>query len=98
MLCDRAEVRGTLDPANMQFFQLSYGQGPNPSEWFQIGERQEFGKFAVSATPFDPPKDEYGPKFNVIRSNEYRAPNLPSPREIEPCLSPPSTTRPISTS
>ena len=24
---------------------------------FQIGERQEFGRFAVSATPFDPPQD-----------------------------------------
>jgi membrane peptidoglycan carboxypeptidase len=36
----KVDVRGTLDPANMQFFQLSYGQGPNPTEWFQIGERQ----------------------------------------------------------
>jgi len=34
------DIRGTLDPANMQFFQLSYGQGPNPNEWFQIGGQQ----------------------------------------------------------
>ena len=36
----KVDIRGTLDPANMQFFQLSYGQGPNPTEWFQIGDRQ----------------------------------------------------------
>jgi membrane peptidoglycan carboxypeptidase len=34
------EVRGSLDPANMQFFQLSYGQGLNPTEWFAIGQQQ----------------------------------------------------------
>jgi hypothetical protein len=36
----KVDIRGTLDPANMQFFQLSYGQGPNPSEWFTIGGQQ----------------------------------------------------------
>ncbi|HEX2907058.1 MAG TPA: Ig-like domain-containing protein, partial [Phototrophicaceae bacterium] len=34
------DVRGTLDPANMQYYQLSYGEGPNPAQWLQIGERQ----------------------------------------------------------
>ena len=34
------DVRGSLDPSNMQFFQLAYGQGPNPGQWFQIGDRQ----------------------------------------------------------
>jgi membrane peptidoglycan carboxypeptidase len=34
------EVRGSLDPANMQFFQLSYGQGLNPNEWLAIGQQQ----------------------------------------------------------
>jgi len=36
----QVDIRGTLDPANMQLFQLSYGQGPNPSEWFTIGGQQ----------------------------------------------------------
>ncbi len=34
------DVRGSLDPANMQYFTLAYGQGPNPTSWIQIGERQ----------------------------------------------------------
>jgi membrane carboxypeptidase/penicillin-binding protein PbpC len=34
------DVRGTLDPTNMQYYQLSYGQGINPSQWLQIGEQQ----------------------------------------------------------
>lgn len=42
------DIRGTLDPTNMQYFQLAYGQGPNPSEWIQIGERQtEFRRGAT---------------------------------------------------
>jgi hypothetical protein len=36
----QVDIRGSLDPVDMQYFQLSYGQGPNPTEWFQIGERQ----------------------------------------------------------
>jgi hypothetical protein len=49
---------------------------------FHIGERQEFGRFAVSATPFDPPKgpgEAKPPGF--IRTAEYPAPDLPSPRD-----------------
>lgn len=34
------DIRGTLDPTDLQFYQLAYGQGPNPAEWIQIGERQ----------------------------------------------------------
>jgi hypothetical protein len=34
------DIRGTLDPAGMQFYQLAYGQGQNPTEWIQIGQRQ----------------------------------------------------------
>lgn len=34
------DVRGSLDPANMQFYTLSYGQGLNPTEWVQIGGQQ----------------------------------------------------------
>ncbi len=34
------DVRGTLDPTNMQYYYLSYGQGLNPSAWVQIGEQQ----------------------------------------------------------
>jgi len=49
---------------------------------FQIGERQEFGRFAVSATPFDPPKGPVEARLpGVIRTDEYHAPNLPSPQD-----------------
>ncbi len=34
------DVRGTMDITNLQYFQLAYGQGQNPSEWIQIGEQQ----------------------------------------------------------
>lgn len=49
---------------------------------FQIGERQEFGRFAVSATPFDPPKRpiEAG-RPGVIWTEDYHAPDLPSPQD-----------------
>jgi hypothetical protein len=49
---------------------------------FQIGKRQEFGRFAVSPTPFDPPKGPVQAKpSGVISSAEYRAPDLPSPQD-----------------
>lgn len=49
---------------------------------FQIGERQEFSHFAVSATPFDPPRDSLEAGLpDVIRTDEYRAPDLPSPQD-----------------
>jgi membrane peptidoglycan carboxypeptidase len=34
------QVRGTIDTTNMDYFQLSYGQGPNPAAWTQLGDRQ----------------------------------------------------------
>lgn len=34
------DIRGSLDPTNMQFYQLAYGRGLNPTEWVQIGPRQ----------------------------------------------------------
>ena len=50
--------------------------------FFQVGERQEFGRFAVSATPFDPPKGPVEARLpGVIRTAEYHAPNLPSPQD-----------------
>jgi hypothetical protein len=49
---------------------------------FQIGERQEFSHFAVSSTPFDPPKGPVEARFpGVIRTDEYHAPDLPSPQD-----------------
>ena len=49
---------------------------------FQIGERQEFGRFAVSATPFDPPSGSLEAGLpGVIRTDEYHAPDLPSPQD-----------------
>ncbi len=34
------DVRGSLDPTNMQYYSLAYGQGLNPDQWIQIGEQQ----------------------------------------------------------
>ncbi|MBZ0301669.1 MAG: transglycosylase domain-containing protein [Anaerolineae bacterium] len=34
------DVRGSLDPTNMRFYQLAYGQGLNPLQWTQIGPQQ----------------------------------------------------------
>jgi membrane peptidoglycan carboxypeptidase len=34
------DVRGSLDPTDMQFYQLAYGQGLNPAQWTQIGPQQ----------------------------------------------------------
>lgn len=34
------DIRGTLDPSNMDYFRLSYGQGQNPTELFGIGDPQ----------------------------------------------------------
>lgn len=42
------DIRGTLDPTNLLYYQLSVGQGQNPSEWIQIGERQT--RFTQGAT------------------------------------------------
>jgi hypothetical protein len=53
-----------------------------PGLWlFQIGERQEFDNFAVSATPFHPPQLVVDDKTKVIHTDEYQAPNLPSPQD-----------------
>lgn len=49
---------------------------------FQIGERQEFGRFAVSATTFDPPPVSSEAELpRVIQTDEYHAPDLPSPQD-----------------
>ncbi len=34
------DVRGTIDPTNMQYFQVAYGQGQNPTDLFSIGGQQ----------------------------------------------------------
>jgi hypothetical protein len=54
-----------------------------PLLWmFQIGERQESGRFAVSATSFEPPRDSLEAGLpGVIRTDEYHAPDLPSPQD-----------------
>ncbi len=30
------DVRGSLDTSNFEFYQLSYGQGPNPTQWVNL--------------------------------------------------------------
>lgn len=32
------EVRGSIDAENLQFYQLAYGEGITPIQWFEIGE------------------------------------------------------------
>ncbi len=36
----KVDIRGTLKPDDMKYFQLSYGEGASPSGYFQIGEQQ----------------------------------------------------------
>lgn len=35
------EVRGSLDPNEMQYYQLAYGKDLNPSQWTDIGNQQQ---------------------------------------------------------
>jgi hypothetical protein len=49
---------------------------------FQIGDRQEYGNFELSRTPFAPLIPEgAGPDRQVVYSNEFKAPNVPSPQD-----------------
>lgn len=34
------QVQGSIDAQNFQFYQLAYGQGLNPTQWFEIGGRR----------------------------------------------------------
>lgn len=34
------DIRGGIENTDIQSFQLAYGQGLNPTQWFEIGERQ----------------------------------------------------------
>lgn len=34
------DVRGSINSTSIQFFQVSYGQGLNPTQWFNIGDRR----------------------------------------------------------
>jgi len=48
---------------------------------FQIGERQEYGNFELSQTPFAPTKLDTAGKVHRVASDEFRAPNVPSPQD-----------------
>jgi hypothetical protein len=49
---------------------------------YQIGERQEFGHFQLSKANFAPGKSATTtPPQSVIRSDEFKAPNVPSPQD-----------------
>ena len=37
----KVTVRGSIDAENMNYYQLIYGEGANPSEWINITEQQE---------------------------------------------------------
>lgn len=34
------DVRGSVDDGTLEFYQVSYGQGPNPTEWINLTEAQ----------------------------------------------------------
>ena len=36
----QVDIRGTMDTAGLQYFQLSYGEGESPTNFFRIGEQQ----------------------------------------------------------
>lgn len=53
-----------------------------PGLWFsQIGDRQEFGNFELSQTPFATAKPEAAGKVHRVASDEFKAPNVPSPQD-----------------
>ena len=36
----KVDIYGDIDTSQMQFFQLEYGQGLNPTQWFTLGGQQ----------------------------------------------------------
>ena len=48
---------------------------------FQIGDRQEYGNFELSPTPFAPTKPDAAGKGYRVVSDEFKAPNVPSPQD-----------------
>jgi hypothetical protein len=49
--------------------------------FFQIGDRQEFGSFELSRTPFAPTKVEAAGQVHRVVPEEFKAPNVPSPQD-----------------
>lgn len=48
---------------------------------FQIGDRQEYGHFELSQTPFAPTKLDATGKVHRVVSEAFKAPNVPSPQD-----------------
>ncbi|MBI5671053.1 MAG: transglycosylase domain-containing protein [Chloroflexi bacterium] len=69
------DIRGTLDPTNMQYYQLAYGEGPNPSQWIQIGEQQTTFQRGASLGTWDTsglPSGLYNILLTVVRADNTR--------------------------
>lgn len=69
------DIRGTLDPTNMQYYQLAYGEGPNPAQWIQIGERQTTFQRGASLGRWDTlglPSGLYNILLTVVRGDNSR--------------------------
>jgi hypothetical protein len=68
------DVRGTLDPTNMQYYQLSYGQGINPSQWIQIGQQQTTFQRGATLGQWDTAglSGLYNISLTVVRSDSSR--------------------------
>jgi len=49
--------------------------------FFQIGDRQEFGNFELSRTPFAPTDLEARGQVYRVMADEFNAPNVPSPQD-----------------
>jgi len=48
---------------------------------YRIGDRQEFGNFQLSRTPFAPAKLQAAGQAHRVVSDEYKAPPVPSPQD-----------------
>jgi hypothetical protein len=48
---------------------------------FQVGERQEYDNFELSQIPFVPSKLEAIGNVHRVVSDDFKAPNLPSPQD-----------------
>ena len=48
---------------------------------YQVGERQEYDNFELSPTPFAPSKLDAIDQVHRVVSDEFKAPNVPSPQD-----------------
>jgi hypothetical protein len=52
-----------------------------PTSGTQVGEQQEYDNFELSQTPFAPSKLETTSEVHRVVTDEFKAPNVPSPQD-----------------